>query len=122
MYLLDCLLNNKIAEVYSGLYRNAVCISDLLDLFLLISQIKELNVMIEFPKLINVVGEELLSREDMANYFKSKYKEIQFKVVKTPESILSNRPDKILTKSLFFNKMLKRPTTSYESFILMGDL
>jgi nucleoside-diphosphate-sugar epimerase len=122
LYLLDCLLNNKIAEVYSGLYRNAVYISDLLDLFLLVSQIKDLNVMKEFPKLINVVGEELLSREDMANYFKSKYKEIQLKVVKTPESILSNRPEKILTKSLFFNKLLKKPTTSYENFILKGDL
>jgi hypothetical protein len=87
-----------------------------------ISQIKDLNVIKEFPKLINVVGEELLSREDMANYFKLKYKEIQLKVVKTPESILSNRPEKILTKSIFFNKILKKTTTSYENFIFKGDL
>ncbi len=122
LYLLDCLINNKIAEVYSGLYRNAVYIRDLLDLFLIISRTKILNVSKEIPKLINVVGEELLSREDMAKYFKAKHKEIQLQVVKTPESILSNRPEKILTKSLFFNKILKRPNVSYKNFILKGDL
>ena len=122
LYLLECLKNNKVAEVYSGLYRNAVYIRDLVDLFLIISQITDLKLLKEFPKLINVVGDELLSREDMAKYFKSRYREIQLKVVKTPESLLSNRPDKVLTKSLFFDKILKRPTTTYKQFILTGDL
>lgn len=122
LYLKDCLLNSKIAEVYSGLYRNAVYINDLLELLLIISQTIDLNLMKDFPKVINVVGEELLSREDMASYFKNKYNDIQLKVVKTPDTILSNRPDKILTKSLFFNKILKKQTTTYKNFILKGEL
>ena len=119
---MDCLMNNKIAEVYSGLYRNSVYIGDVLDLFRVISEYHVNNSFLNFPKIINVVGNELLSRADMVDLFSLRYKEIKVKIVDTPKEVLLYKPNKINAKSLYFDKIKKSSITNYKDFIIKGGL
>jgi hypothetical protein len=78
--------------------------------------------LLNFPNIINVVGDELLSRADMVDIFSLRYKGIKVKIVDTPKEVLLYKPNKINSKSLYFDMIKKSSITNYKDFVNKEDL
>jgi dTDP-4-dehydrorhamnose reductase len=103
-YLSECFHNNEIAEVYDGLHRNVVWIEDVLESIINLS-----NSFSDIPyKVINVCGDSCLSRVDLLKYYIKNFNAVKYKIVDTPLSILTSRPNKIEVHSLYLEKLINK--------------
>jgi len=102
-YIKKTLVNGEIPEIFNGLYRNVIHIDDVL---LGILKIIE-NFYIVNSSIINMCGQDLLSRVDLAKiYFNNQIN--NWKVIDVPEEMLKTRPNIIQTQSLYIEKILGR--------------
>lgn len=102
-YINQCIMNKTIPEVFNGFKRNVILIEDVLESVYNISQ----NFNIVKSSIINICGEDSLSRVDLANYFNRKQK-FDYKIINIPVQMLKSRPYTIITKSLYIEKILGR--------------
>lgn len=102
-YINQCIMNKTIPEVFNGFKRNVILIDDVLESIYNISQ----NFTVVKSSIINICGEDSLSRVDLANYFNAKQK-FDYKIINIPIQMLKSRPNKIITKSLYIEKILGR--------------
>lgn len=104
-YLLTCVKENRIAEVFHPIYRRVVYIEDLLELLR--------RVCIDWnsvpANVINVGGPELLSRVDMANVFRQSVSKLEYKTVEPPAEFFSLRPKVVNMSNRCFAGALGRP-------------
>lgn len=102
-YLSNCVRNNEVAEVFNGLCRNVIKIEIVLDAIIKLC----LNFDFSDYYLINVSGNQNLSRLDLAKWYqKSINPNLQYKEIPVPEEILNGRPNVISTKSLYLEILL----------------
>jgi len=115
-YVLSCLKNNQVCEVYDPFYRNCITISDVLDVVeWLINHWENFN-----HTFINIASKELIGREDIVKVINEIYdNKLEYKVIKPDESFYKCRPAytnmkslylkeyKILDDLSFFNKIKK---------------
>lgn len=104
-YLTSCVDNNVEAEVFEGLFRNVIKLETVLEsVYCLINKFDFNDYY-----LVNVSGNQSLSRKDLAEWYKINInKNLCYNVIPVPESILTGRPNIIRTKSLFLEKLLGR--------------
>lgn len=103
-YLKSCIEKQVKAEVFDGLFRSVVTLE------LVLESIYNLCIDFDFNDyyLINVSGNQLLSRKDLAEVYKKRIdNRLQYKVVDVPQFIFDSRPNIIYTKSLFVEKLVK---------------
>ncbi len=103
-YLESCLKKNLVAEIFHPYYRNAIILSDILSLLKVLSQPWTKSI----PSIINVGGDDLLSRVDLAKSFQKKNSSFRFSIVRPPESFYFNRPEIISISNLRMKKLLQR--------------
>lgn len=102
-YLTDCISNNIVAEVFNGLFRNVIRIE------LVLEAIIKLCFNFDFNDyyLINVSGNQNLSRLDLARWYKENIdSKLVYKEIDVPKKMLEGRPNVICTKSLFLEQLL----------------
>ena len=108
-YLTDCKKNNHCAEIYDPLIRNVVYIEDV--------SIATVNIFKNWgnnQKLINVCGDESISRLRIAENFLDK---ASIKVVNPDDSFWKIRPKNINLKSLYFSELIQKKPTSFHDAI-----
>ena len=103
-YLHNCIVKDEEAEVFDGLFRSVVTLDLVLEAIY--------NLCIDFffngYYLINVSGNQLLSRKDLAEVYKKSIDgRLKYKVIETPKHFFDSRPNIIFTKSLFLEKLVK---------------
>lgn len=104
-YLKNCVANKTSAEVFNGLYRNVIKLEVVLEAIIKLC----LNFDFNDYYLVNVSGNQNLSRLDLAKWYKQTINPLlEYKEVEVPEAILKGRPNIINTKSLFLEKLLNR--------------
>lgn len=104
-YLTKCVNSGIKAEVFEGLFRNVITIETVLEATYCLIQNFEFNDYY----LVNVSGNQSLSRRDLAEWYKVNInKNLCYNIIPVPEDILKGRPNIIRTKSLFLNKLLGR--------------
>ena len=108
-YLNKCKADNTVAEVYDNFYRNVIYIDDLILAIINILKNWESEI-----KVVNVCGDELISRFDIA---KNLLNEKSINVINAPKKFWNNRPKKIQVESLFLRKILQKNPTSFEEVI-----
>lgn len=102
-YLSSCVAKGVSAEVFRGLYRNVVKLETVIEA---ICNLCERFDLIDFY-LINVCGNQSLSRLDLAQWYKLNIdRRLLYTEIDVPQSVLEGRPNVILTKSLFLAKLL----------------
>ena len=100
-YLLNCVRNNEVAEIFHPFYRNTTVVSDVV------------NIVVYFgfrwdeykPTFLNVAGKELVSRIRMAdelNRFLGG--KLKYKITMPGEEFFTNRPCITQMKSLYMSK------------------
>lgn len=107
-YLDDCAEKGVCAEVFDALYRSVVYLEDIFEAIFRLSE--------SFDKwentIFNLSGPELLSRKDLAVlYVQNVAPSLRFVPVVPSEEFFQARPNIIATKSLYLEKLLKRPPT-----------
>jgi dTDP-4-dehydrorhamnose reductase len=110
-YLNQCTRENKTAEVFDGLKRNAIYLYDILE------SVK--NLSIGFNDYNNAIfhlcGPELLSRKDIADYYRRIVAPcFKYNIVDPPCGFFDVRPNIIETRSLYLFNLLNRDTTTIE--------
>ena len=108
-YLIDCKNNSRSAEIYDPLVRNVVYIEDV--------SIAILNIFKNWrdnPSLINVCGDESISRLKIAENFLNKS---FIKKINPNDSFWKIRPKNINLKSLYFSDLIKKKPTSFHDAI-----
>jgi dTDP-4-dehydrorhamnose reductase len=104
-YLYDCLRKNKLAEIYHPLFRSVVYIGDVLDAIEKLCQEWNEND----NQAVNICGDELLSRKDMAELFREKVSmRLKTKVVEPGEAFFEARPRSIHIVSKYLSTLLGR--------------
>jgi dTDP-4-dehydrorhamnose reductase len=104
-YLNQCNKERKIAEVYDALYRNVIYLYDILE------AIKILGYRFNDFKntIFHLSGPDLLSRKDIAEYYKKIISpEFQYRLVSPPNNFFNARPNIIETKSLYLFSLMGR--------------
>ena len=102
-YLNNCVANGTTAEVFNGLYRNVIKLEVVLEAIIKLC----LNFDFNYYYLVNVSGNQNLSRLDLAKWYKNNINSaLEYKEVDIPVSILEGRPNVIETKSLFLEQLL----------------
>ena len=102
-YLNKCISEKKEAEVFDGLYRNVIKIETVLEAIIKLA----LNFNFNDYYLVNVSGNQCLSRLDLAKWYKLKIDgRLEYREVEVPKEILKGRPNVISTKSLYLEKLL----------------
>lgn len=108
-YLASCIEKGAYAEVFNGMFRNVILLDTVLE------SIYRLTMNFDFNNfyLINVSGNQCLSRIDIAEWYKKNIdKRLVYKTIPVPESILNGRPNIIKTESLFLVKLLGHKLTN----------
>lgn len=100
-YCLDCMAKGVTAEVYHPFYRNCVSVHDVVNVVSwLILHWEEYR-----PGLLNVAGEELVSRVRIADEINRIAKDrLRYTIVKPKDSFYSNRPAITQMRSLYLGK------------------
>ena len=109
-YLLNCLKNDIIAEVFEEYQRSAVHIDDVvfaINLFL-----KKMTI----NKKVHICGDKLISKLYMAEKLSEKY-DLRYKITGAPEDFFKYRVKKIEMKSKIFGTMMNRKLLSFGSFV-----
>lgn len=109
-YYLSCLKNGETAEIFHPLYRNIICLTDLLQTVKAV-----MNKWEHIPSdILNVCGNELLSRVNLADTINRIFNiETQYKIVPMEKEFLTIRPKVTQMKSLFLPELVEN---YYESF------
>lgn len=107
-YLDDCAGKGVCAEVFDALYRSVIYLEDIFEAIFRLSE-----TFGEWENTIfNLSGPELLSRKDLAVlYVQNVAPSLRFVPIIPPEDFFRARPNIIATKSLYLEKLLKRPPT-----------
>ncbi len=97
-YCLNCIKENKIAEIYHPFYRNAVVISDVLDAIVFL-----INNWDDFGySFLNVAGNELVSRVRIADEINEYYGDLlQYSISIPPSGFFAKRPKRVQMSSMF---------------------
>lgn len=102
-YLSKCICNGSVAEVFRGLFRNVVKIEVVLEAIVNLCQNFDFNDYY----LVNVSGNENLSRLDLAKWYKTTIdSRLEYKEIAVPKTILQGRPNIINVRSLYLEKLL----------------
>ncbi len=108
-YLRHCAQTGEVAEIFHPLSRNAIYIDDLGEVIFRL--INDWDVVAS--RVVNICGEELVSRLDMARMYQeivdSKF---SYTVVEPAAEFYQARPKTIEMKSLFLKQILGRPPLS----------
>ena len=108
-YLTKCAKNGDLAEIFHPIYRNVVYLGDVL------AGIERLvmNESLMSSGILNLCGEESLSRMDLADQYKEVVDgSLEYKLVDPPENFFKVRPRKIVVDFLHFSKILDRKLSS----------
>lgn len=100
-YLLNCIRNNEVADIFHPFYRNVTVVSDVVDIVTYFA----LHWGEYEPTFLNVAGKELVSRVRMAdelNRFISG--KLKYTISMPGEEFFTNRPRITQMKSLYMNK------------------
>lgn len=112
-YLEQCVQNNRGVEIYP-MSRNTVYLDDLIEgIDNLINTWDLWN-----NQIFNICGNDLVSREETAKYFREVVSNIDIKLVEPPEEFFKARPRVINMKSHFFSALLKRDPTNFKDAML----
>ena len=104
-YLARCGRNNVPAKIYHPFCRNVVYLRDVLD------SVRELDVKWNLfdSKTFNICGRELISRKDIAGYYRDIVSgSLRMELTEPEESFFNERPRTIRTRSLYLEKLLGR--------------
>lgn len=104
--------NNGKKEIYHPFSRSVVYIEDLVDAII--------SIINKWPKIniINICGDSLISRVDIANNIKELVNpKLSFNIINPGENFFSIRPPIIQTRSLYLQKLLGRNTYSLKKSI-----
>jgi len=112
-YLHNCIEKKCEAEIYP-IYRNVVYLDDV---------ITGIDNLIEGwdswdNQIFNICGKDLISRANIAEYFKEIVSDINLKIVEPEESFFKARPRVIEMKSNFFSSLLKKEPTQIKDAML----
>lgn len=100
-YLLNCIRNNEVADIFHPFYRNTTVVSDVVDIVTYFA----LHWDEYEPTFLNVAGKELVSRVRMAdelNRFLGG--KLKYTISMPGEEFFTNRPRITQMKSLYMNK------------------
>ena len=100
-YLNKCKADNTVAEVYDNFYRNVIYIDDLILAIINILKNWESEI-----KVVNVCGDELISRFDIA---KNLLNEKSINVINAPKKFWNNRPKNSSRIFIFKKNITKKP-------------
>ena len=101
MYCLDCIKKNTIAEIYHPFYRNCIVISDVIKAVIWLLE----NWDMFKPQVLNLAGEELVSRVRIADELNRYLKKELHYIVSTPEEeFFLNRPQITQMKSIYLQQ------------------
>ena len=113
-YIISCARLGKRCEIYHPIYRNMVYIKDVSDVIKnLINKWDSLNF-----KVINVVGNKLLSRVDLVKALnKQIFTNLKYDIVTPPEDFYNARPKMINVNSIYIKDLLGRTQTDIQSIL-----
>lgn len=100
-YLLNCIRNNEVADIFHPFYRNTTVVSDVVDIVTYFALHWE-----EYePTFLNVAGKELVSRVRMADELNRFIGgKLKYTISMQGEEFFTNRPRITQMKSLYMNK------------------
>ena len=101
----------NVIEVFHPFIRAVVPLVDVLRFMTLFSQSPA-----SIPNLVNVAGEEFISRVDLVEYL-AEHIDINYKIVVPNDDFFEYRPKEILMRSLFLSDILGAPVTNLSSEI-----
>ena len=100
-YCLNCIIDNKVADIFHPFYRNVVVVSDVVDIVTYFA----LHWSEYEPTVLNVAGKELVSRvriADELNRFLNR--KLRYIITMPDEEFFRNRPCVTQMKSLYLQK------------------
>jgi dTDP-4-dehydrorhamnose reductase len=108
-YLVSCAEKGECAKVFDALYRNVIYVDDIIDaVFKLRDSFSSWN-----NQLFNLSGNELLSRKNLAELYKSEVDpSLQYTIMMPDAEFFTARPNIIETKSLYLEALLGRKPMS----------
>lgn len=108
-YLQQCRQNNSIPNVFDALYRNVIYIEDVIDAIFALEKTFDTWS----NNIFHLCGNELLSRKNLAELYKSAVdSDLEFIVSIPKQEFFDARPNVICSKSLYLEKLLGREPTS----------
>ncbi len=118
-YLLDCSIKGQKSRIFHPLYRNIIFIEDVLNgLIKVIINWNELNT-----NIINFGGNKLLSRKDIALFYKKYlYQNLEIILENPPKDFFKARPRSININSSILEELLGRETKNIESLFINKNL
>jgi len=113
-YLINCIKNKEIAEVFDPLDRSVIYIKDVVDAIISISHKWE-----SFSSsIINLGGESLTSRKNIAEFINENWADtLKFKIITPNADFFKARPRVINMKSLYLNELLEHKPTSVKDAV-----
>ena len=100
-YCLNCIRDNKVADIFHPFYRNVVVVSDVVDVVTYFA----LHWSEYDPTVLNVAGKELVSRvriaDELNRFF---YRKLKYIITMPDEEFFRNRPCITQMKSLYLQK------------------
>ena len=108
-YLLQCKRTKSIAEIYHPFYRNVIFIDDII-----LATFNIFNMWDIKQQIINVCGEESISRKDIA---KKVLDDNQINVVDPGDDFWNIRPQVINVESIYLKSILQKKPTSFDTII-----
>ena len=100
-YLLNCIRNNEVADIFHPFYRNVTVVSDVVDIVTYFA----LHWDKYEPTFLNVAGKELVSRVRMADELNRFIGgKLKYTISMPGEEFFTNRPRITQMKSLYMNK------------------
>ena len=100
-YLLNCIRNNEVADIFHPFYRNTTVVSDVVDIVTYFA----LHWDEYEPTFLNVAGKELVSRVRMADELNRVIGgKLKYTISMPGEEFFTNRPRITQMKSLYMNK------------------
>jgi len=111
-YLSECARDNKTAEIFHPFYRSVVYITDVIEAILCLAKGWG-----NFDnQIFNICGDELLSRKDLAELYKTVVdNNLKIKILNPGDDFFKARPETINMKSLHFKSLLGRKPLAIKS-------
>lgn len=100
-YCMDCMRKNRTADIFHPFYRNVISISDVIDVVRWFS----VNYDIYEPQILNVAGQELVSRVRMADELNRIYgHKLDYTISKPGRDFFKNRPMVTQMRSIYMEQ------------------
>jgi len=104
-YLTSCCNAGEEAEVFHPMYRSPIWVDDVIEAS--IAMFEQWGTI--SSSYINLAGQNVLSRVDLADLYKSVVNEqLKYKVITPPDSFYQARPERIVLRSLYLKQLLGR--------------